>query len=81
MSASGKVMCIRQCHIDATAKKKAAMDARNAKTAEITRLWREGFAQLKADNDRLQKERDEQFKSDMAEAGAWLADCVEGCQA
>jgi hypothetical protein len=77
---SGKYMCVRQCHIDAAAKKKAILLERDRRTVEITAKWKSGFTALKDENDRLQRERNETFKSDMAEVGAWLLDCVEGCQ-
>lgn len=77
---TGNVMAKRQIQIDAQIKRKAITEARDAKTKEITRLWKEGFQRLKEENDRLQKERDETYKSDMAEVGAWVNDQMEGVQ-
>lgn len=80
MSNGSVAECKRNCHRVAAEEKKAIAAARNAKTVEITRLWREGYAAVKAENDRLQRERDETYRSDMAEVGAVLLDCLEGCQ-
>ncbi len=53
---SGKAMCIRQAHIDAGAARVAMRFALKEKTAAITSEWKEGFAALKAANDRAQED-------------------------
>lgn len=77
---TSRTMTIRQIHIDAAAKRREITEERNNKTGEITIAWKRGFQRLKEENDRLQKERDDTFKSDMAEVGAWVNDQMEGLQ-
>lgn len=45
---------------------------RDETVREITRVWREGFANLKADNDRRQVELARWYKMKMDEVDAWL---------
>jgi len=45
---------------------------RNLRTERITVAWKTGFKTLKDENDRLQKERDEEYKQEIARIQAWM---------
>jgi len=62
----------RGIRTDYIARKKAIRDARDTKTVVISEKWRSGFRDLKAENDRLQIERDETYHRDMVENDTWL---------
>ena len=52
--------------------KRAAMIDLQEKTKEVTRKWKEGFAALKAENDRLQLEAKETYHNDIVAADTHL---------
>jgi hypothetical protein len=76
--AVSRTMWLRGIQMDAAQMRRNAVDEKNAKTKEITGKWREGFAVLKAENDRLQLEASLVYKTEVARIDAsvkqWIAE-------
>lgn len=72
---------MRQARLDAEAGRRAALAEYNQRTKAITETWKSGFAALKSENDRMQKERDDWYKEKKGEIGQLeeerIADCAE----
>ena len=66
----------RGWQIDCAKMRDNARFERDMKTKEITQKWRDGFANLKAENDRLQKERDDLYHQEMVEIDATYARAI-----
>ena len=56
--------------------KRAAAIDRAERVKEITRKWKEGFVNLKAENDRLQIENTETYHDDMVSADTFLREQI-----
>lgn len=65
---SRSVMIIRQAHIDGERERKEAKVWRDEYIKETTRLWKEGFARLKVENDERQLEAYRTYKSKLNDA-------------
>lgn len=65
-----RTMWLRGLNEDYAKMRMNARDERDAKTKEITLKWRDGFKALKEENDRLQRERDEAYRTEIAELEA-----------
>jgi len=60
-----RTMWLRGIYIDAAKMKSNARDDRDDRVKEISRKWKEGFAVMKAENDRLQKECEATFHQEI----------------
>lgn len=65
--AESQSACERRVRFEAALRRSARRKDRDDKTRSITELWVNGFSKLKAENDRLQVERDRLFKEDIAD--------------
>ncbi|NWG75976.1 MAG: hypothetical protein HXY24_15475 [Rubrivivax sp.] len=75
--AVSKTMWLKGLREDLAKWKRAAAIDRSERVKEITRKWREGFAALKAENDRLQRENEEQYHNDIVAAETHFREAVE----
>lgn len=58
----------------------AVRKARDAFNVEITQTWKEGFKALKAENDQMQNDLSQAYKSEIQMIGERFGDMVEGLQ-
>jgi len=62
----------RGVRADYAQRKREAYAQRDERTHDISLAWKEGFARLKQENDRMQLERDQEFKTTLASLEASL---------
>jgi hypothetical protein len=70
----------REIEKEAHRRRESARLERDRRTVEISAAWKNGFIALKDENDRMQRERDLKFRSEMAEINAWVLDMKVGLQ-
>jgi len=62
----------RQIQHEAMERGDNAREIRRLRTERITVAWKIGYKTLKDENDRLQKEREEEYKKEITEIQAWM---------
>jgi hypothetical protein len=77
---TGYSMAIRQANIEHKACLLAARNNRREGIKDISAKWKEGFAQLKAENDQMQKDLMSAFKDELQMIDERLGDMYEGLQ-
>jgi hypothetical protein len=78
--AESRTELLRAIHLQAGIRRRNIGIERASRVRDVSSRWREGFLQLKAENDRLQAENLAWYRSEMAEVDAWVADQIEGLQ-
>ena len=57
---------------DYSDRKRTIVAQRNERTRDISLAWKNGYAALKAENDRLELERNEEFQDSMVANDRWF---------